>query len=347
MMNPAHGFERDDRIIPVHHQPACLIDFALAREINNHQLLRGTGIFLEQLQEPEKTISPAQWLRLCENTERCLAAEDTSFQIGQRLLPGHYGPVSIALTHAADVLQAMQILCQFPAELSPLLAPRLILDERYIGVYWLDSCGLGKQHRFVVETAVSAVTAMCRWLSGEKLPWRFLFAHDKPDYIEQYHAHLGDDLHFNAHVDAMILPRQFATRAWPRAVASVASKAMHEAEVRRQRQGFQQSFIAVVYDLIWQHRRKGCSLEQLSEHLAISPATCKRKLKLHDNSFQQLHDQMRKHVALYLYWAKGYRSEDVANYLGFHDSTNFRRSFKRWTGQLPSVIRDWLPQFGL
>ena len=72
-------------------------------------------------------------------------------------------------------------------------------------------------------------------------------------------------------------------------------------------------------------------------------ATCKRKLQKHHTHFQALHDEVRKHVALYLYWSRGYGNDEVAQYLRFTDTTNFRRSFKRWTGLVPSAIRGLQP----
>ena len=41
---------------------------------------------------------------------------------------------------------------------------------------------------------------------------------------------------------------------------------------------------------------------------------------------------------------RGYGNEEVAAYLQFNDTTNFRRSFKRWTGLVPSQARQ---MFGL
>lgn len=38
----------------------------------------------------------------------------------------------------------------------------------------------------------------------------------------------------------------------------------------------------------------------------------------------------------------GYSNEEVAEYLRFTDATNFRRSFKRCTGLVPSAVRDLL-----
>ncbi|MOA60320.1 Helix-turn-helix domain protein [compost metagenome] len=51
-------------------------------------------------------------------------------------------------------------------------------------------------------------------------------------------------------------------------------------------------------------------------------------------------DLVRKHVALYLYQVKGLNNDEVAAYLSFNDAANFRRSFKRWTGSTPNLIRQ-------
>ena len=41
--------ECDSRFIPAHYQPASLIDLALARGVNIHRLLQGTGLFHEDI----------------------------------------------------------------------------------------------------------------------------------------------------------------------------------------------------------------------------------------------------------------------------------------------------------
>ena len=80
------------------------------------------------------------------------------------------------------------------------------------------------------------------------------------------------------------------------------------------------------------HIREPLNLERVAVAFAMSPATLKRKLAKHGTHFQEQLDLVRKHVALYLYQACGLGNEAVARHLGFNDTTNFRRAFKRWTG---------------
>ena len=57
-----------------------------------------------------------------------------------------------------------------------MLTPRLLLDDKYAYVYWLDSCGAQEQLRFVLEASMTALMAMSQWLSGERLPWNAALA---------------------------------------------------------------------------------------------------------------------------------------------------------------------------
>jgi AraC-like DNA-binding protein len=65
----------------------------------------------------------------------------------------------------------------------------------------------------------------------------------------------------------------------------------------------------------------------------------KRQLLRHHTHFQAELDQVRTHVALWLFQARRLDNEAAAAYLGFHDAANFRRSFKRWTGITPGPLR--------
>lgn len=334
--------EPEEKYIPLQYQPACLIDLALARDVDSHQLLRGTGLFYEQINQ-HPYISAAQFLRLFSNVYHTLQSSDISFQLGQRLLPGHCDAISTALAHACDLATAIAHLQRHRFWLSPILSPRLHVDDHFIYLYWLDVTGVGSWRQQWVETMSSAIVAMSNWQSKEHLPWRFLFHHSRPKHIEQYHAFLGHDLHFDCHVDAMILPRHFWQKPWPRGSQTVAQLANNAIESGTH-QCLKIHFVEHVYEWLAKHVQRPCTLETVSAQIGISTSTCKRKLAAHGYSFQRLHDDVRKNIALYLYWVRDYRSDEVAHYLGFRDKTNFRRSFKRWTGHLPSVLRQHLPQ---
>lgn len=319
--------------IPARHQAALLLEYGRSRDMAAQDLLHKTSLTELSILAPTTLISPVEYLQLLNNLQNSLAANDTSFMLGQQLLPGHYGDLSHGLLHACNLRQALQILIDSQARLSPLLAPHLLEHKGQVTLHWTESYVTPRLRGFVVEMMMTAVTSMCRWLSGQKLPWRYSFNRTPPAYQEQYIVHLGQELHFNQQMDAMSLPVAYLAQPWPRGSDIAVSAA-----VAHQQQPFM-SLLARLYDYLLTHIRSSPTLEQTSADFGVSPATFKRYLASHHTNFQAELDQVRVHVTLQLMQGHDYNNDQVAAYLGFHDANNFRRSFKRWTGLTPSMLR--------
>lgn len=335
-------YQSTTRFIPARHQAALLFEYAQSRDVDSDTLLRGTHLFASDVLSPDRLISPADCLRLLANLQAALAAPDTSFMLGQQLLPGHYGNLSHALLQAGNLRQALALLVEYQASLSPLLAPHLVMHGESAVLYWTDSCVTPGQRGFVVEMMMAAVAGMSRWLSGGRLPWQYRFNRTRPAHIEQYAVHLGSDLRFNDYLDAMSLPATWLDSPWPRGSAMALSAALAGVSpVERRR-----SLLSGLYDYLMDAVRVAPTLEQASAAFGVSPATLKRHLAAEGTHFQAELDQVRAHATLELIHTHGYGNEQIAAWLGFHDANNFRRSFKRWTGLTPSMLRAHLADTG-
>ncbi len=331
-----------DRCIPAQHQPALVLDYASSQELAGEPVLRGTGLAGWDMPAAGTMLTPAEYLQLLSNVIRALAAPDSSFMLGQQMLPGHYGALSHALLQAQNLRQALEILCAGHARLCPLLTPRLRVEGGLSVLYWSDSFGAPSLLPALVEMHMTAVTAMCRWLGGERLPWRYCLNRSAPAHVEQHEAHLGSDLRFNCHLDAMLIDPAWLDRPWPRGNAMAASVALQSAATEAGLPALTPSLLTALYNYLLENIRLGPTLEGTAVAFDTSPATLKRHLARHGSHFQAELDQVRAHVAIHLFQMRGYDNEAVAQYLGFHDATNFRRSFKRWTGLVPSLLRHAL-----
>ncbi len=340
-----HCYQLHSPCIPAAYQPALVLEFARSQELEDSSLLPGTGLDVPALGGLHgQTLTPAGYLRLLHNLATALPNGDTAFLLGQTLLPGHQGPISHALLQARNLGQALELLLRHQAWLSPLLAPHLMqLGERTL-LYWTDSCVTARQRGFLVEMMMAAVSSMARWLSGQRLPWGYSFNRTRPAHPEQYAVHLGSTVQFNAYLDAMSIDSRWLETPWPRGSAMGVHMALAAAE-REVGAHPRRSLLAALYDYLQEHIRRAPSLEQCSAALGTSPATLKRHLALHGTHFQAELDQVRTHVTLQLIHNLGYSNEQIAAHLGFHDANNFRRSFKRWTGLTPSVLRSHLGDF--
>ena len=336
-------YERDTHCILAHQQPATLIDMAIKRGIDSHKLLRGTGFFYEDILAGNLQIAPCQYYQLISNARRLLPGDDISFLLGHRLLPGHCGAASAALSNARDLQQALELLLRYRLLLTPLIAPRLHYDADFLYVYWQDTCGASGEWPFLTEMMTTALTSLSRWLSDQHLPWRCYFSHQQPRYIEQYQVHLGEQLTFNSHMDAMVIAREYLHIPWINASPSAAIVAQREADAQLIAMGFEGGFLERIYAHLLHNIHRPTNLDQVAADFAMSSATLKRKLGKHHSHFQAQYDLVRKCLALYLINRQGWSNEQIASYLHFHDANNLRRAFKRWTGVTPAMLKIFTP----
>lgn len=327
------------RLIPSQHQPALVFDFARAADVPTNRLLDGCDVEADDMSQAATRLSPRQLLRLLQNASRALDSADTSFMLGQQMLPGHYGAVSHALIHASNLREALQILTRHQPRLAPLLAPRLMSEGPVSVLYWMDTFSAPALRPLLVELHMTAVVGMTRWLSGEPLPWRFCFNRLRPRHAEQHAVHLGTDLRFNCQFDAQLIASEWLDRPWPRGNRPAMLAALRIAEAELEAEPVCRSVLSLLYDFLLAHIAEAPTLDQAARYFGTSPATLKRHLAVQGTHFQAELDLARAHASIHLLQVRGYDNEQVARYLGFHDARNFRRSFRRWTGLTPQLMR--------
>ena len=81
------------------------------------------------------------------------------------------------------------------------------------------------------------------------------------------------------------------------------------------------------------------SLDIVAARLNLSPRTLNRRLQDEGVGFKTLLDEQRCQRACLLLSNSHFNLDQIAEQLGYSDSSNFRRAFKKWTGSTPSHFR--------
>lgn len=82
------------------------------------------------------------------------------------------------------------------------------------------------------------------------------------------------------------------------------------------------------------------SLSDVAAELGYSERGLRRQLDRSGTSYRKLVDQVREHRARTLLSGSTQPIKAIAGALGFESSSNFARSFKRWTGFTPKAFRN-------
>ncbi len=332
--HPAPYFEIDTPFIPGHEWPLALIDMALSRGVEEYKLLRGTGIFREDIANKNSQLAPQQCFQLINNMQKQIHSNELGFLLGHEFFSSPDNPAIAALTQVANLQAAIDRLIEHQTQLMPLLNLRVCYEHDRLVIYGQDACGAEKAMPFLLEMMFTAFSSLSRWQNGENLPWQFYFTHSKPHYIEQYEVHLNNHVQFSSQANAMAIARDYLHRPWNNRCVSRITDAFAIANVPSQSMPLQRGFLSELYHYLHHNIQHNPNLEQTADAFGMSSASLKRKLKKHHSHFQEQYDLVRKDLALYWLHQAGWSKDQVAQALHFYDVANLRRAFKKWTGGL-------------
>lgn len=105
--------------------------------------------------------------------------------------------------------------------------------------------------------------------------------------------------------------------------------------------GRQETIRARIEEKILPELHRGAlAMDDLARDLGMSRQTLYRRLKEEGASFAEIHDDLRRRMALDYLTASKVSVNETAYLLGFSEASSFVRAFKRWTGQSPTAYRD-------
>ena len=329
-----------DKYLPLELYAAPVLEVCIARGVNINKLLRGTSIFKSDIIKGE-CASPSQILRLFNNAQALTPGYDCAFQIGRRLAANQQNTIMQALHYSRNFGETLRIIKLFENVCSPFLAATFIKQDDCGYLLLKQKLGLAKLEMFITEVFCTALVSLSQHILGHRVKFHFGFEWPRPRQIQEYEENLGYRTYFEQ--PANIIAVQWTLLSTPSSKRNDLLKrhAMHKAISLNTDK---LSLLEHVRHLI--ANSQSISLPEVSEQLKISSATLKRKLKEHGSSFKQLHDEERKHQAIHCLILQGLNNEQSALMMDISDSTNFRRSIKRWTGYTPSelkVICSFLP----
>ncbi|GAB3372715.1 AraC family transcriptional regulator [Spongiibacter taiwanensis] len=334
-MNPAFA-SAGQGLIPAWLQGLAVLDLCAARGVELESLLPGTGIFIEDLPLADRHLSATQFQRLLENAQRRWPGGDFGFQLGHALAHHGLGPLAdyLATLPVSDWGQAL-------SRYQLLIAPGL----------WLYCAGLSPDTLLVQFSPASSspdhisacalITVLHRLLKSraDARVEEVFFSGRSGLAEEQCLAHWGKLPNDAAPFDGLMItfkakPCSDEWAVSPQHLRRQLAKSQCEALLPPL-----PGLPMALRNQLLVNNGSQANLLQCASALQVSPATLKRRLQEQGLHFQALLDDCLRQRAVAELLRKGSTIEGISEQLSFHDSSNFRRAFKRWTGTTPSQMR--------
>ncbi|CAA0100768.1 AraC family transcriptional regulator [Zhongshania aliphaticivorans] len=323
-----------DKVIPAWLQPVAILDLCAARGIDTHELLLNTALFASDLPFTGRYISLLQFQQLLRNANRLWPGADFPFQLGHQLLHHGLGPISALVDSYSELPTVLTLLCDYSVLLSPDLAMRLVRPAPNEILIMFRPSAFASVDGLALVAAITTLASIIKRFSGLREA-RYYFRSSAGEHREHFIAHLNGSCCFSAPFDGVrLLVDEADKESVSISVRSQVAIADCEALLPNA------SYLSERLQKILASEGGGHSdLSACSVKLGISQATLKRRLREHGLSFQQQLDQYQLELALIELLLKRTSVDDAAARLNFHDSSNFRRAFKRWTGLSPSLMK--------
>jgi AraC-like DNA-binding protein len=265
--------------------------------------------------------------------------DDIGLHLGERMQPRPLDVVGYLLLASRDLGQALESFVRFQHILSGGFAARLELDDEQARlIFDLNYRGVGSLRQqmeclaLLLQKMLASVSPGGFSLAGVE------FRHPAPRRVSEHRRLFGLLPRFGQAHDALIFPRAWLSRPSRSANPRLFAVLWAQAEVELAELEENQLLNRVRYWLEVNLGVQQCDLPGCATALGYSVGGLQRALAEQQQSFRQLHDEVRRLRAQTLL-EQGLAIRDVARACGFTELSPFYRAFRRWQGVTPQGYR--------
>lgn len=316
-----------------------LLELVQRWDVRAEVLLEGTGVDPLLVRIPATRVPFGAYRVIIRRAIELTGEEGLGFCMGLQMRASTHGFLGFAAMTAGTIREAIQLAVRFASTRSQALA--LTFDEAG------DSAFLGIEERvpledtleFVVSGLMVGLAYIGEGLTGVPMRGSADVTFPEPRAFARFRHLVPGEVRFAQPVNRMIFPRAALDLRLVMADPVAARLAREQCERELDALGDAGDVAGRVRELLPREEGGYRALEDVAEHLHLSARTLKRQLAAHGTTFSDLLDAARRDRALLLLGGLDNTVESVAAQLGYSDTANFTRAFKRWTGRTPAAFR--------
>ena len=312
-------------------------------EKNLEVLLERTGLSVDELMDDDTLLSKRQQLQIVRNAMQYSGNPAYGLEFGCAVTPPTHGPLGFLANSSPDLATAILDFESFiPGRINLFNARIEYHDNNLHYSFDVDTAGDMELYRCVSEAYFLSIISLIEFVTGEKFSEGTIhFAYPRPSYSDEYAKSIHCPVHFDSGTNLLIVPENLLK------TQNVSSNHQNYKFALQQCQRMLEELDETNDPMTRRVRRQllshppGKLNESDTAQLNfISKRTLARRLAAEKTSFRALKEQVQMSLALDYLRNTKLSVEAVAALLNYHDSSSFRRAFKRWMQKTPQEFRQ-------
>ncbi|WP_340678909.1 AraC family transcriptional regulator [Paraglaciecola sp.] len=311
-----------------------------ARKLDANLLFNNSAIKAVDL-EQEINLTAQQLDTISTNAIELSKDRQLGLLVGASMDIPSQGILGYAIITSATIGDALKLMVRYNKALLPNLDVRLLSRESRVEVLIKAPHLPDDLQRFYIELLYAAIMRSGNTLIPKsRTAVQVEFAYDAPYDKTHYQKLFGAKVKFNSNRSVLSFDEAGLDLAIVTANPVARDIFRRECDRLLSRDAHRGMISERVQEVLLQSGTEFPSSMRVAKQLHMSESTLQRRLAKEGYKFQQLLDQVRSKLAHEYLKGTQLSINEIAVLLGFSDAANFRRSFKRWSNQTPTGVRN-------
>ncbi|MEM0910001.1 MAG: helix-turn-helix domain-containing protein [Pseudomonadota bacterium] len=316
------------------------VEALVEHEKNAHRLITSLGLPSDLSSEVKLTTQ--EFERVLTRVTNDENYRDIGLKFGNRLHIAHHGTFGLAILNAVTARNIIEFVQKYISIRIPYIELSIVEDDEEIIILVHDHYWQGNSHRFIIEGMSMAMLNLFFAIKSRNnhiAISRLFFDYAEPDYLEMYRVFAPAGLSFNQAFSGMSIDKSWADNKLNGSDHLSFMQAAKLCEEEFKQFNERLTTAGQVRQLLLSDIDGIPKLSEVASKLATSSRTLHRELQREGTSFKTIIDQVHANRAKQYLLANNWPVQTVADALGYSDTANFRRAFKRWYGCSPIELK--------
>jgi AraC-like DNA-binding protein len=321
---------------------AIMVKMGQEKGISQDALLENTAIDPAAFSDPKALLTYQQVIILTNNILKLCNEPTLGLELGNAININQFGMLGYAILSCANVRQALNLGLKYHVLVDPAFNFEVVEQEKVTSIRLTSHIPVDNIHHLLCDIFLANFISLGRFLTGlDIMPKAININRPKPKFYQPYQDFFPDcPINWDQPRTEILIFTQLMDAPTILADESTAKMAESQCADILMRMGPKEGIVIKVRRILLRNPGQFPPIETVASHLATSTRTLSRSLQEISTSYQKILDEVRKEMAIEYLSTSNLPIEEIAALIGYNDPSNFRKAFKRWTGNPPSYYRS-------